>query len=502
MNLENNNQEYWTPGYKIKGRYEIKGMRKGGLANVYICFDHEFHSLTAIKTFQERFAKNRNVIARFKHEAELWMRLEKHTNIVWAKWVDTINQRTCIFMEYIPGDTVYGADLYEWISNGTLIPLQSVALGIQICTGMIYAQRKFANMGQSFVHRDLKPSNIMVDQSGTAKVTDFGLAKAFDNLFYEESTHSESPTNLSQNSLTRIGDIFGTPAYMAPEQWLSSRDLDFRADIYSFGCILYEMLAGRPPFLFRKLDDFKKGHLELVPETLDGRIKDMPGNLGPIAMKCLRKDPDDRYQSFEELRNDLNRIFSNLYGHPLEFSDSGEELSIADLSNIAMSLHELGKSKEALEYYDRLLSRFADELSPEMVARSLNNRANCHSSMGNDDKALMNYELAWRIDPAYDYPLVNAASILLNRGEFERALGQCDKAIQINPNYEFFHISRAEALSRLGRYEEAVEACTTAIKLNPTSYWAYRRRGEAYAALRNHSRAQADYLRSESLKIV
>ena len=148
-----------------------------------------------------------------------------------------------------------------------------------------------------------------------------------------------------------------------------------------------------------------------------------------------------------------------------------------------------------------MLSRSADELSPEMFARVLNNRGNCLSNMGDDIKALTNYEFARRIDHKYDYPMVNAAGIFLKRGEFERALSECEKAIEINPKYTLSHTNKADALHHLGRYMETVEACTTAIELDPSNYHAYRRRGEAYAALGDRAKAQADYLKSESLKI-
>lgn len=494
--------EQWFPGHLIKGRYEIRDIRQGGLAAVYLCFDHEFKQLVAVKTFRNQFLHNMDVIRRFQLEAESWMRLEKHRNIVWAKWVDRINGRPCIFMEYIPSDQVHGVDLSGWIGSEDLSVPLAVYFAIQICTGMIYAQRKFSLMGRPFVHRDLKPANIMVLSDGTAKVTDFGLAKVLGEAMYQDTgPGSDFQPGGLQAPFTRIGEIFGTPPYMAPEQWLSSRNLDMRADIYSFGCLLYEMLRGRPPFVCKELYDYRKMHLEEAPETLQSSTVDLPAGLDQITLKCLAKHSSGRYQSFEEVRNQLNRVYYDFSGQWLETRDEGEPLEIDDLSNIAMSLLELGKSEEALGYYDRLLAQITDNLNPEMVARVLNNRANCHLNMDNDEKALMNYELAKRIDPGYDYPWVNTAQILLKHGEFERALAEAEQAIRINPRYSLSHTRRADALYHLGRYEEAIEACTRAVDLDPGNVWAYKRRGDAYAAAGNDEMARTDYKMSQNLRI-
>ena len=491
----------WLKGHRINGRYEIADIRQGGLASVYICYDHEFDEAVAIKTFQDRFLSQPEVVRRFQHEAELWMRLEKHNNIVWAKWVDNINDRPCVFMEFIEGHNEYGSDLAQWLSNGILSIELVISLAIQICTGLIYAQRKFAQMGKPFVHRDLKPANIMVTQDGIAKVTDFGLAKVFGDIGAGNENLSDHLTDDLSPALTKVGDVFGTPPYMAPEQWISSGNIDMRADIYSFGCVLYEMIASKPPFVCKQHLEFKKYHLGNQPKKPDRENEIIPDELVGLVMKCLEKNTEKRYQTFEQIRDELNGINYSINGTWYEYSDDGEGLAIDELSNMAMALHELGKSKEALEYYDRLLTRIADEVEPEMVARVFNNRANCYSSLGDSDKALANYLLAKRIDSTYDFPWHNSASIYNDYGDYERALIEVEQAISINAEYADSHARRADILYNLERYDEAIEECTTAINIEPRHRWAYSTRGNCYQKIGEIEKSEIDYDQCDRLTI-
>lgn len=491
----------WVTGHRIKGRYEIADIKQGGLATVYICYDHEFNDAIAVKTFQERFLSEPGVVRRFQSEAELWMRLEKHENVVWAKWVDKINGRPCVFMEYIKGHEKYGSDLAQWLAKGRLTIELVISFAIQICTGLIYAQRKFAQMSLPFVHRDIKPANIMVTQSGVAKVTDFGLAKVFGAVTRGRGELNSVSGKEETNVLTRVGDVFGTPPYMAPEQWVSSGNIDIRADIYSLGCVLYEMITSKPPFVCKQLAGFKDNHLYKKPERPARSNEAIPDKLAKLVMKCMEKAPGQRYQTFEELRDELNGISYGLNGIWHKYNDNGETLGIDDLSNMAMALHELGKSREALDYYDRLLTRIADEIVPEMVARVFNNRGNCYSSLGDSDKALANYLLAKRIDSAYDFPWHNSASIYMDRGDYERALMEVDQAIQINSKYADSHARRADILLRIKRYDEALEECNAAITLDSTHRWAYSTRGDCYQAIGEIAKAKSDYEQRDRMTV-
>jgi len=485
----------WPIGHKIKGRYEVRDIKVGGMAIVYLCYDHEFQENFAIKTFQDRYIQEKLVVDKFFLEAESWMRLEKHKNIVWVKWVDKINERPHIFMEYIEGDHQQGSDLGAWIGSRYLTTELSLSFAIQICTGLIYAQRKFKSMKRPFIHRDLKPNNIMITTDGIAKVTDFGLAKVCNQYEGDIGEQGISSNELERKnfSFTKTGSICGTPPYMSPEQWNAVKDVDIRSDIYSFGCMLYEMLTGNVAFYSRDLYELKNQHLNTAPKSLRELNSSVPDDLNALVMRCIEKEPSNRYRNFEELRDELNDVYNNITVESFGYDDDGEELSVADLSNIAMSLQELGNSKESINYYDRIIARIMDEIAPEMVARAFNNRGNCYFSLRDYEKALANYELAKRIDPNYDFPWHNSAGIYIDIDDHKQALAEANQAIKINNGFSDSYARRADIHYHLGNYEEAIEDCNKAITLEPKHLWAYKTRARVYEALGDHRRAESDY---------
>jgi serine/threonine protein kinase len=474
----------WPIGHRIKGRYEIKDIKVGGMAVVYLCYDHEFREMFAVKSFKDQFLGRKDVMDRFFYEAELWMRLEKHCNIVWTRWVDRINGRPFIFLEYIEGHPLFGLDLSGWILKKGLTLELALYFAIQICSGMIYSQRKFDQMQKTFVHRDLKPANIFITSEGVAKITDFGIMKVLTEVDKRVSRDLNiDGMSSGKHSFTKIGDICGTPPYMSPEQWCEDQTVDRRSDVYSFGCVLYEMIVGHPPFLCQDFEEYKHQHLHSAPNTPAKLNATVPQDLSAITMKCLEKDAVNRYQTFEVIRDDLNNAFTQLCSKRIEYHDAGDELTAADVSNIAMSLYELGNSQEAIGYHDRIIAKLVDEVSPEMVARAFNNRANCHSALGDYKRTLMNYELAKRLDPNYDFPWFNCAGCYVSLGQYDKAIEEINQAIKINPMYADAYARRADIYLAQGNAKEAINDCTRAIALEPKHAFAFRTRARAYESI-------------------
>lgn len=293
MREERPEPELWQIGNKLKDHYGVHDIKVGGMGIVYICYDYKSGLPIALKTFQDKYLMDRSFTERFRREGEVWVRLEGHRNIVRAEYLEEIEGRLYIALEYVAGDKECGADLSDWIQKGRLTVPLSLNFAIQFCHGMIYAHSKLEKVGIHFIHRDIKPTNIMVTRDKVIKITDFGLVKAFAELPGDISPATMEDKPLGKLSLSKAGAICGTPPYMSPEQCRGEKDIDLRSDIYSFGCVLYEMLTRR--FIFDVLapDQFIHHHLNTPPKS--PRIHQ---KLDAVVLKCLNKNRDRRYQDF------------------------------------------------------------------------------------------------------------------------------------------------------------------------------------------------------------
>ena len=313
----------WEIGQIIEDRYEIKEIREGGMGIVYICYDILEGINLAIKTFKfrefpwesseeflERFEGIQN---KFINESKAWISLGTHENIVTAYYVLNMDNGGWIlphiFLEYIDGNTLRDLMIIENLSGWWTLKRKeywkfSLYLALGICRGLEYA---YANLGEGFVHRDIKPENILITKEGIPKVTDFGLAKVFDEL--PDITSKKIETERGTRFLfSKSGSICGTPPYMSPEQCLGKKDLDVRSDVYSFGCVLYEMLTRRYIFNVLTAEEFIYNHINCIPINPRTFNQDIPEELDYLIMRCLEKDPEKRPKNFFELDGELLNI--------------------------------------------------------------------------------------------------------------------------------------------------------------------------------------------------
>jgi serine/threonine protein kinase len=257
----------------------------GGMGVVYLARHLMLETTVAIKVLRPEMVRKENV-RRFKQEATTAMRLS-HPGIVRVHNFSIhhagSNAIPYIVMEFIEGDT-----LGDYLRRGALEPKQAAEIIADVAVALAYAH------AHNIFHRDLKPNNIaLIEQGGKlrARVVDFGIAKALD----------------SDMALTQTGEAIGSPRYMSPEQCLG-RNVDARSDIYSLGCVLYECLAGRPPFDGESIYELIYAHTSKAPQPIPRRDLKHEAALELLAVKMLAKDPSDRPQSMLEVAEKLNDI--------------------------------------------------------------------------------------------------------------------------------------------------------------------------------------------------
>ena len=270
-------------------RYELhRKIARGGMADVYLAHDQLLDRPVAVKVMFPEHAREQAFVERFRREAQAAANLN-HPNIVavydWGQQFGTY----FIVMEYVDGRA-----LSEIIrAEGPLHPNRAAEIAADTAAALGFAHRN------GVVHRDVKPGNILITPSGQVKVTDFGIAQA-------------TTANAGDN-LTQAGSVMGTATYFSPEQ-AQGHAVDPRSDLYSLGCVLYEMLTSRPPFSGDTPVAVAYKHVQeqaLPPSRINPNV---PSALDAIVMKLLNKDPFLRYPSAEDLRSDLRRF---LDGQPV-----------------------------------------------------------------------------------------------------------------------------------------------------------------------------------------
>jgi len=269
------------------GPYEIVDpLGAGTMGEVYRACDRKLNRIVALKVLPERFALDPDRLARFTREAQLLARLS-HPNIAAIYGLEEANGAQALVLELIEGPTL--ADRIGQISVE-----EALAIARQIAEALDAAHEK------GIIHRDLKPANIKIARDGVVKVLDFGLAKVWDGA--PQSDVSGSP----KLTATDLGErtILGTPAYMSPEQ-ARGQSLDRRTDIWSFGCVLYEMLTGRAPFAGDTISDTLAAVLEHEP---DGTMlpADTPVQIRRLLRRCLEKDRKRRLDSASDARLEID----------------------------------------------------------------------------------------------------------------------------------------------------------------------------------------------------
>jgi tetratricopeptide (TPR) repeat protein len=423
----------WRPGDRIQNRWEVYKILRGGMGIVYVVYDLEERRIYAAKTFQEEiFIRNPESAELFEREALSWIRLDSHPNVARAHAVERIEGKVFLFLDYISG-----GDLSTWIDTPRLtkdLP-QVLRLSLQFCDGMVHARSKGIE-----AHRDIKPQNCLLTPDYTLKVTDFGLAKVRTVQSPEDSTA-------------------GTPAYMPPEQWGNFASADVRADIYSFGVMLFQMVTGRLPFAGRTSREFADQARHQNPPSLGSQHS----HLNELVRVCLDKDPERRCPDFRDLRMRLADIYEVLTGETAPAPTLGGELTVNLLHNKAFGLANLRLFEEAIVCYDLAL-----ELDPRSAALWASKGA-VLGNLNRFDEDVTCCDHALKLDPKDARSWSNKGSAKAGLGLMGEALLCYERAIQLNPRYAIPWFSKAACMNLAGKSEQSLAYANRGLELEPYS---------------------------------
>ena len=272
-------------GRILDGRYQLGSLLGvGGMAKVYLATDRVLERQVAVKVLSPPHAHDPSFVERFRREARAAARLS-HPNIVAVFDSGSDAGLHYLVMEYVAGQSL--AQLLH--RQGRLAPRRAAELGVEVCAALAAAH------AQGLVHRDVKPANVLVGDDGRVKVTDFGIAKA-----------------AATATLTGTGTVLGTAAYLSPEQ-AQGGPVDARSDLYSLGCVLYELLTGSPPFGSGADSPpvaVATRHLHQPPEPPSAHNPQVDASLDAVVLTALAKDPAQRYQSAIELQDALEQVLA------------------------------------------------------------------------------------------------------------------------------------------------------------------------------------------------
>jgi len=437
-------------GDLIDNRFKVLKILGGegvtGIGVVYVVEDtNNQNKILALKTLQEQFLEIEKKVKTFKQEALSWVLLENYPYVVNAYFVINIDEIPYIALEYIEPDSQGRNTLTHYLKDSEIPLKQALQWAIEVCMAMEYC----ASRGLT-PHRDIKPDNIMITKDKIAKVTDFGLIKfILENRAVLELISMEDIENLEM-SLLRISaatsDVTGgSVPWMAPEQFEGKPEM--RSDIYSLGIVLYQLANnGRRPFRKFSIREFYKAHLNERPRPLDSK-------LWPIIKKCLKKRPENRYQKYNELKDDLVELYKMEFEEKPSILATNEELDAEERFNKGISFYCLG---------------FIDE-------------------------AIAEYNHAIRLNPKYFEAYVNLGDLYLEKGFLTFAMEEFNNALKIKPEAIDVHKKLAKTYLEMRRSTESIKEYQVVLTLNPDDVEMYMKLAEVHEMINDLETALSFY---------
>ena len=493
---------------KTISHYEIiKKLGEGGMGEVYLAHDTDLDRKVALKFLPLHYTKDKEINRRFRREAKAAAKLN-HPNIITVYEIGEFEGRTYIAMEYVEGislreklDTPLCPPSRGDQGGCSEMPIdQILQITTQICEGLHEAHQA------GIIHRDIKPENILIDKSGRVKIADFGLARM-----------------KGVTKLTKDASTLGTLKYMSPEQY-QNREVDYRTDIWSFGVVLFEMLTGRLPFQGEYDAAVMYSVVNDEPVSVSSIRKDTPRNLEQIFNKALEKDPMMRYQSMQEVLEELKKPmlsisvsekneksiivlpFVNMSPDPDQeyFSDGLTEEIITDLSHVhelrvisRTSAMMLKGTKKALENISRELNvQYVLEGSVRKAGNNL--RITAQLIDAKNDAHLWAEKYNGTLDDVFEIQekvsrsIVNALRLKLSREEDKNLAERSFDNIQV---YEYY-LKASEEITKFSEdaINHAIRYLQNAVDIIGDNALLYSGIAFAYWNLVNIGAKQEDYL--------
>lgn len=455
-------------GIILADRYQlVELIDTGGFGRVYKAKQLNVNTDLAVKILHHEHLQDDVSIKRFAQEAQVLSRVQS-PHVV--RVVDFGSEPApYLVMEYFSGTSL--SKLIK--TDGPMPAEKAIEVFLQLCDAMAAAE------SMHIVHRDLKPSNILLKYEQDkllCKVLDFGIAKFVDAYS-------------SEDHLTTTGEILGSPAYMAPEQWKG--ESDNRSDIYSLGCIMYEVLSGKPPFSAQFGMEYMNKHLSEVPVAISQLNASLPPGLENIVFKCMQKTPANRYQSVLQCSDDLKKLMSAgkvSVALPEQREARRKKILIPGLAIIFASF--LAAYFSQVNIGNLLQAHAPSFIDPEENAQDTTATQPIRVHVGLrslpekwQDKTLSQWSELVEKNPSDPGMLFGRGQLHLYRREYGEARHDFDKVLQIDPNFADAYVERSLVYavgSVHSEHEKAMADANAAVKLKPNWSRGYFARAYVY----------------------